>query len=808
MYSKKTAKNVLYIFLRYGTFLLLTLPLIAFSQGENNNWLFYSRLGMDFTNGTPVFYGDTYLPESLCASVSDPVGNLLFSSSVDTVYDRYFNPMPNGTGIGGYGGVNIELDAEEINSNVCIVPNPGNNQQYYIICIGPLINDSNSRNAYYSLVDMSLNNGLGDIVPGSKAILFATGIRDGIVVASRLPNCTGYWVVLHKDVDNKFLSFGITATGLNTSPVISNGLLSTSPIDNNFDDGEMCYNNATGRLVNCWNCYYPPYGIAGRIETAILDKSTGIFSNFQYLFTDSVIVTNYDLPYFATYFHHPVMSPDGSKLYVARESYRNTYDSYIDIDVYYSNEFSQFDLSLLPNVTAVQNSRYIVDSTNFHYYSRVGPDGKIYHARGTDSASIAVINSPNAGGLACNYVAPGLTLPATTLATFQGLNFRLYGFGYPVLFNVPQDTLFGSISIDTMVCPIDTLMLTANTDYSAILWSTGGLNNIEKIGSSGTYWVKGIKDCFIHIDTFKVRFTLDTLVGQTKDTTLCFGQPLTTTAPLDYQSPLWSTGSTSHQVTLTEPGSYWVSGIKNCTLHIDSFEVHYPNYTLDLGKDTIICEGQFLTLDVSTTEASYLWQDGTTNATYTVNDEGIYSVAVTKDGCMFSDTISVSIIYPKLDIQEHDTTICAGERITLHATASPQSTFYWNTGTGGLSTETNGAGVYTVAATNICGTFHDSVRVKEKDCPCVVFVPNAFSPNSDGRNDMFDVSMRCPFLTSYLLTVYNRYGQKIFESLRPEKGWNGWYNGNPVDPGTYFYYLKYKDGQKETRKKGDLILIR
>ncbi|RYE38073.1 MAG: gliding motility-associated C-terminal domain-containing protein, partial [Sphingobacteriales bacterium] len=231
-----------------------------------------------------------------------------------------------------------------------------------------------------------------------------------------------------------------------------------------------------------------------------------------------------------------------------------------------------------------------------------------------------------------------------------------------------------------------------------------------------------------------------------------------------------------------------------------------------LGPDTAICEGHHIVLDAFTgNDVSYHWQDGSTASTFDVSAGGEYVVSASKGDCSISDTIAITTIIPLVSILENDTTICNGERIMLHAFANPESHFYWNVSQSNL--EISGwidkAGIYVVNAANICGTFSDSIRVDFKECPCIVLVPNAFTPNGDGTNDVLNLGIRCPNITGYKFVVYNRYSQKAFESSNPEQSWDGFMNGRPADVGTYFYHLKYKDQYNNTvQRKGDILLLK
>ena len=96
-------------------------------------------------------------------------------------------------------------------------------------------------------------------------------------------------------------------------------------------------------------------------------------------------------------------------------------------------------------------------------------------------------------------------------------------------------------------------------------------------------------------------------------------------------------------------------------------------------------------------------------------------------------------------------------------------------------------------------------------CACNVFVPNAFTPNGDGKNDLFKPTFTC--ITppeNYSLHIYNRWGNMIFYTKLQDDAQDGTYLGSKEDGGTYFYYIKYIDPNtgKESNYNGDVTLIR
>ena len=126
------------------------------------------------------------------------------------------------------------------------------------------------------------------------------------------------------------------------------------------------------------------------------------------------------------------------------------------------------------------------------------------------------------------------------------------------------------------------------------------------------------------------------------------------------------------------------------------------------------------------------------------------------------------------------------------------------------------AGKYWVIATNKFASelilYSDSVEFVFKDTPIIVynplFVSNAFTPNNDGHNDVFRVSPYF-YASQFDMIIYNRCGQKLFESNNSTQGWDGTFNGINQDAGTYVWMVVYKD-KNNTRQtaKGTVILLR
>lgn len=204
--------------------LLESLAQPAWTLKENNNWKFYQYGGLSFVNGSPVAdtsamrwqynNGTQNIITQNTASVSDADGNLRFYTDAYNVWDHNHHLMPGGTGLSGGNA----LDA------TVILPVIANPDQYYIFYMCGIVDFlSATPNAYelrYSLVDMNLNNGLGDIVAGQKNILLEDNLSGSLKAVPG--NGCNIWLITHDVTETQFKVFEITNTGINTTPVISN----------------------------------------------------------------------------------------------------------------------------------------------------------------------------------------------------------------------------------------------------------------------------------------------------------------------------------------------------------------------------------------------------------------------------------------------------------------------------------------------------------------------------------------------------------------------------------------------------------
>jgi gliding motility-associated-like protein len=150
--------------------------------------------------------------------------------------------------------------------------------------------------------------------------------------------------------------------------------------------------------------------------------------------------------------------------------------------------------------------------------------------------------------------------------------------------------------------------------------------------------------------------------------------------------------------------------------------------------------------------------------------------------------------------------------ITALGGTTPYGYFWENLPTGkGPEMQNLPKGNYKVIVTDKYGCTGDATALVEENFCCSIWIPNAFSPNADGKNDKF-VSIANRPIPKYEMSIFNRWGQRVFYTTRYAEGWDGTHNndGTPLDVGNYYYRIKYtcEMGKKEMVYQGDVTLIR
>ncbi len=367
---------------------LVTFTVFMFSvsaQYEAAHWFFGSYAGLNFTSGVPVAESGSQInTEEGCSSISNACGDLLLYTDGIVVWNANHQVMQNGTGLKG--------DPSSTQSGI-VVPKPNDKDNYYVFTVDAAFSAPSSAGLQYSLVDMTLDGGLGAIVTGEKNIQLVDSASEKvtavmssddesvwvITLAPRTTSTTAPYVTIGDNM-NTIYAFKITASGVQL-----NATVTTLPVNIYYGAGYMKASPDGKRLA-----------IANMEDNSVylldFNDITGAVSNPVSL---QLNTTNY-MPYGLEF------SPNSTKLYISDKN----------------SALTQFDLS--------DNNKPTIISTDFNYRSalQLGLDGKIYQTftrgYGRGSNLMSVIEKPNEAGLDCNYNYQAITLP-TDMEVHQGL---------------------------------------------------------------------------------------------------------------------------------------------------------------------------------------------------------------------------------------------------------------------------------------------------------------------------------------------------------------------------------------------------
>ncbi len=319
-----------------------------------------------------------------------------------------------------------------------------------------------------------------------------------------------------------------------------------------------------------------------------------------------------------------------------------------------------------------------------------------------------------------------------------------------------------------------------------------------------TYWDSVISKGGLEILRLQDKDSANLCNG--KDTSLTFIQSyFMKAAPVTFDSILANTFQQTNHNSLGEEGGNLVRSTA-CTM--PGVNVH-ATPIISLDKDSVLCAGSTRNLTAGEGYSRYVWNNGSTDPSLNVSDTGKYWVSVTsQNGCTAADTAYISTFG---SIPSHflprDTTICQFAKLTIQPTYAYQN-YLWSDQSTASTITVSQPGLYQLQVTdsNQC-VGSDSLLLATKECLQGLFVPNAFTPNGDGLNDIFR-PLLFGNITRYRFAVYNRWGEKVFETQTSGQGWDGKQNGVPLGNGAFVWYCQYQlDGQPETTKEGTVVLI-
>ena len=347
---------------------------------------------------------------------------------------------------------------------------------------------------------------------------------------------------------------------------------------------------------------------------------------------------------------------------------------------------------------------------------------------------------------------------------------------YPIV-NLPSSSI---------ICQNDSVLLDAGAPATSYLWSTGDTTQSIFASTGGVFYVTAFNAQCSVSDTATVIQRIIPKLGS--DTTLCAGQNVTLNVFVSGATYLWSTGATSSSINVLSSGQYIVTTTLGACQSKDTMDVNFVSYPIvNLPPSIILCPNNSAVLDAGAPAISYLWSTGDTAQSITVSTGGVYTVVVANAQCKTNDTALVKLILPIA--WEKSSTLCDLEKYTLNAGEAGAS-YIWSTGAITQTIDVTEPGTYWVVMNKDNCILSDTILLDGGLGAGIIWFPNSFTPNANGLNDNF--TGKGIDITYFHLTIFNRWGELIFESEKENNGWNGTFKGNPVEQDVYVWKLSYK----------------
>ena len=373
---------------------------------------------------------------------------------------------------------------------------------------------------------------------------------------------------------------------------------------------------------------------------------------------------------------------------------------------------------------------------------------------------------------------------------------------------------------DRVKCNNDTIHLNAPTGFLNYAWSPSyninsatGQNLIANPQTDTSYMIKAEKTpgCFA-FDTVHVTVYKSPPIDLGTDTSFCSGSSVVFDAGNNFSAYVWNTGDSSHVITVQTAGTYSIDANSTHGCHsYDTITVLrvFEDPVVALDHNNTLCVNSSRVLDAGSF-STYLWSDGSVDRTIAVKDVGTYSVIVTdNNGCKGYDATTInSLLALPSGFLPADTSICSYASMQLTPLHSYQN-YLWSNNAVSKSVTISQPGIYWLQVTddNNCSG-KDSIQIGLEECMSGFYMPSAFTPNQDGKNDLLR-PLLFGNVKQYTFTIFNRWGYVVFQTTDRTKGWDGRYIGAQQDSNVFIWTCSYQlEGQKSKMTKGTVVLVR
>jgi len=548
-------------------------------------------------------------------------------------------------------GTALKGDPSATQSGV-VVPQPVRGNRYYIFTVG---DDGGQLN--YSVVDTNANFKYGDVIPSEKNKLLLSASCEKVTAVLHA-NKVDIWIIAHEWGNDKFVAYLLRSSGLVTTPVVTQiGVPvgpSTSKSNVGYSKGQLKLSPDGTKLAN------PVVGSQstnndGFWEFYDFDNATGKLSNLL-LFTNSNKpsgIAGYDGLYGSEF------SPNGKYLYLGcRRTAGGSNDRIYQFDIKAGNRtFADI------NATGVEIAGSSGGSINNSYGAlQVAPDEKIYVARYNPNGNsfMSIIEKPNCKGSACKFISNGITLSGKRsrwgLPTFISSYFNKPEFD----FGDPDPNNYG-------------LCIGDSTQFWVL--DTAGVDSVQWIFGELSSGAANYANSF----SPKHKYSKDSLF-------------------------------------LVQAVIFRKNSFSSCLLDtVSRYLTIFPRPTIDLGRDTTLCQGESKFINAIQSNVSYEWYDKSTNPNITITKSDTVWLKLKLGGCFASDTVIIKVVqFPVLNLGK-DTVMCNIDSLLLKP--GKAETYLWKNSTTDSVLKVKTAGTYWVEGWNYRCISYDTIVIGTSKVP-------------------------------------------------------------------------------------------
>lgn len=358
---------------------------------------------------------------------------------------------------------------------------------------------------------------------------------------------------------------------------------------------------------------------------------------------------------------------------------------------------------------------------------------------------------------------------------------------------------------DQSICAGDAIEISLGEGWESVTWSTGEETLTITVDQPGTYEATVTLLGCENSTTVVVSAPPLPDLSLGPDTSICEDQSFVFSS--GGVNGLWSTGQTATEVEVSDEGWVWLE-VENegCATRDSVFleVLAYPEVNLEELVE--ICPGES---HVYYTSQEGVWSTGVTADSLIVSTPGTYSVVLANGQCMSESSSEVALLeLPFVDLGG-DRRLCQPAAVRVDVSGTHNDSVFWSDGSEEFDRIFTESGFFSVIATNECGTWEDSFTVEIEDCDYGFFIPNAFTPDGDGINEVWQpviVNME-----SFRIVVFNRWGEVVWSTEEEGSFWNGSHQSGSyfVPDGVYAYTAQGRSNQGQiVSTSGSIVLIR